>query len=116
LKKFSLVLVMLLVILFTFGCFAYAEPANEVNDLISTAGDTAMDVALNILDQATTWSLPFCAIFVVFGAVQYFIMGIRNLYKKRQGLLLMFGSIAFFLIIVVLNFAMQVIFSGTMIK
>ena len=48
--------------------------------------------------------MPFCAILAVFGAAQYYVMGIRNLYKKRQGLLLMFGSIAFFVILVVVNF------------
>ncbi|MBE5812840.1 MAG: hypothetical protein E7314_04215 [Clostridiales bacterium] len=107
-KKFSLVLVALFVILCCFGCFAYAEPqASEmVNETINTVGNTAMDVALNILDQATTWSLPFCAIFVVFGAVQFFIMGIRNLYKKRQGLLLMFGSMTFYVILVVVDFVL----------
>lgn len=106
-KKFSVVLVALLVVICSFGCIAYAEPAaNEVNNLISSAGNTAMDVALNILDQATVWTLPFCAIFLVFGAVQYFIMGIRNLYKKRQGLLLMFGSMTFYVIIVIVDFAL----------
>ena len=115
-KKFSLVLVAVLVILFSLGCFSYAEPTvdqvaevtDTVNNTISTVGGTAMDVALNILDQATIWSLPFCAIFVVFGAVQFFIMGIRNLYKKRQGLLLMFGSMTFYVIIVVVNFVLTI--------
>jgi hypothetical protein len=90
-------------------CVSYAEPvANEVNDFVNDAGNTAMDVALNVLDQATIWALPFCAIFLVFGAVQYFIMGIRNLYKKRQGLLLMFGSMTFYVIIVIVDFALTI--------
>ena len=108
-KKFSLVLVAVLVVICSFMCVSYAEPvANEVNDFVNDAGNTAMDVALNVLDQATIWALPFCAIFLVFGAVQYFIMGIRNLYKKRQGLLLMFGSMTFYVIIVIVDFALTI--------
>lgn len=106
-KRFSLVLVVVLAVIFSLGCVAYAEPAAEVvNDTINNVGNTAMDIALNVLDQVTTWSLPFCAILVVFGAVQFFIMGIRNLYKKRQGLLLMFGSMTFYVIIVIVDFAL----------
>ena len=106
-KRFSLVLVVVLAIIFSLSCISYAEPATEVvNDTINNVGNTAMDIALNVLDQVTTWSLPFCAILVVFGAVQFFIMGIRNLYKKRQGLLLMFGSMTFYVIIVIVDFAL----------
>ena len=109
-KRFSLVLVVVLAVIFSLGCISYAEPVTDaagvVNDTINNVGNTAMDVALNVLDQVTTWSLPFCAILVVFGAVQFFIMGIRNLYKKRQGLLLMFGSMTFYVIIVVVDFAL----------
>ena len=115
-KRLSLVLVIALVIVCSLGCFAFAEPVQEiaqpagetsqqststeeVNSLINNAGNTAMEFAQNIMDQLTIWSLPFCAIGVVWGAVQFFIMGIRNLYKKRQGLLLMFGSMTFYVVI-----------------
>jgi len=102
------------------GEFNQSIDVSQVVDNVEETTDEALNgiikVVVNTLRYIAEWSLPFCAILVVFGATQYYIMGIRNLYKKRQGLLLMFGSIAFFLIIVVLNFAMQVIFSGTMIK
>ena len=62
-----------------------------------------MSVGQNVLDQITTWCLPFCAILVIWGAVQYFILGIRNLYKKRQGLLLMWGSMTFYVIALFIN-------------
>lgn len=99
-KKLSLVVIVAVMVCSLF-CFAFAEPTttDKVNEVVNTAGDTATEIAMNILDQAAKWSLPICAIFVVFGAVQYFIMGIRNLYKKRQGLLLMFGSMTFYVII-----------------
>ena len=117
-KRLSLVLVIALVVVSSLCCFAFAEQGQEVaqpaggtsqivapqttedvNNIINNAGNTAMDFAQNIMDQLTIWSLPFCAIGIVWGAVQFFIMGIRNLYKKRQGLLLMFGSMTFYVVI-----------------
>lgn len=110
-KKFSLVLVVVLVLMINVVGITYAQQdvvaatstADEVNQTINKVGDSAMEMAQNILNQATMWSLPFCAILIVFGAVQYFIMGIRNLYKKRQGLLLMFGSMTFYVVILAVD-------------
>lgn len=75
----------------------------DINNTVNKVGNTAMGVGQNILDQIASWSLPICSLLVVFGAVQYFILGIRNLYKKRQGLLLMWGSITFYVIVVFVN-------------
>ena len=75
----------------------------DINNAVNKVGNTAMGVGQNILDQIASWSLPICSLLVVFGAVQYFILGIRNLYKKRQGLLLMWGSITFYVIVVFVN-------------
>jgi hypothetical protein len=86
--------------------------ANGVGQTADKALEETLSIAVNVLKYVTEWSLPFCAILVVFGAVQYFIVGIRNLYKKRQGLLLMFGSIAFYTIIVVLNFIISIVFKN----
>lgn len=105
-KRLSLVLVLVIAVCNLF-CFSFAETeqvlnvssAENVNDMINDAGDTAMEFAQNIMSNLTIWSLPFCAIGIVWGAVQFFIMGIRNLYKKRQGLLLMFGSMTFYVIV-----------------
>lgn len=105
-KRLSLVLVLAIVVCNLF-CFSFAEteqittvPSVEnVNGMINDAGNTAMEFAQNIMSQLTLWSLPFCAIGIVWGAVQFFIMGIRNLYKKRQGLLLMFGSMTFYVVV-----------------
>ena len=99
--------------------FNQSIDVSQVVDNVEENTDQALDgvikVVVTALRYIAEWSLPFCAILVVFGATQFYIMGIRNLYKKRQGLLLMFGSIAFFVIIVILNFAMQVIFRGYVI-
>lgn len=110
-KRLSLVLVLAIIVCNLF-CFSFAESADSVteqisnvtsvenvNGMINDAGNTAMEFAQNIMSQLTLWSLPFCAIGIVWGAVQFFIMGIRNLYKKRQGLLLMFGSMTFYVVV-----------------
>ena len=76
---------------------------DDINKTINKAGNTAMSVGQNILDQITMWALPFCAIAVVWGAVQYFVLGIRNLYKKRQGLLLMWGSMTLYVVTLFIN-------------
>ena len=112
--------VILVVISFVLTLIAAGDFNNDSIDIsqavvnVEETADVALDgvaeVVLNVLEYITEWSLPFCAILIAWGAVQYFIVGIRNLYKKRQGLLLMFGSIAFLAIIIVLNFAMQIIF------
>lgn len=70
----------------------------KITSTIDNTGNTVMKMGQQILDKLSSWSLPICAILVVWGAVQYFILGIRNLYKKRQGLLLMWGSITFYVI------------------
>jgi len=87
-----------------------SQVVENVEQTADQALTGAVDVVVDTLRYVTEWSLPFCAILLVFGAVQYYILGIRNLYKKRQGLLLMFGSMAFFAIMVILNFIMQIIF------
>ena len=71
---------------------------DQVNNAIGTVGDGVKNIGQEILDNISAWSLPICALLVVWGSVQYFILGIRNLYKKRQGLLLMWGSITFYVI------------------
>jgi len=75
----------------------------KAEEAFKGAGNTAMNVAQNILDQVVMWALPFCALAIVWGAVQYFVLGIRNLYRKRQGLLLMWGSLTFYVIALFAN-------------
>ena len=62
-------------------------------------------LAYTIVEQISDKSLPVCAILILWGAVLYFILGIRNLYKKRQGLLLMWGAFTFCVIAKIMNFA-----------
>jgi hypothetical protein len=70
----------------------------NITSTIDNTGNAVKNIGQNVLNQISSWSLPICAILVVWGAVQYFILGIRNLYKKRQGLLLMWGSITFYVV------------------
>lgn len=68
------------------------------------AADTVSNFAYVIVSQISDKCLPVCAILILWGAVMYFIMGIRNLYKKRQGLLLMWGAFTFVVIAKIINF------------
>lgn len=67
--------------------------------------DKGENLAYKIVEQISDKSLPICAILILWGAVLYFILGIRNLYKKRQGLLLMWGAFTFVVIAKIMNFA-----------
>ena len=116
-KKISLFLVVLLVVIFSFNCFVYAE--NET--LVVAEGQVIQETltqesivskVLEIIDLITVLALPICAFLLVFGAVQYFIMGIRNLYKKKQGLILVFSSLTFYVIVVVANFVLTYLAAG----
>lgn len=82
----------------TNGLTIAAPSTEQVNNAIGTVGDGVKNIGQTILDKISSWSLPICALLVVWGSVQYFILGIRNLYKKRQGLLLIWGSITFYVI------------------
>jgi len=82
-----------------------AEQAVEtVKDGVETAASTVNDLAYTVVEQISDKSLPVCMIFCLWGAVMYFILGIRNLYKKRQGLLLMWGAFTFVVIAKIVNF------------
>ena len=116
--KFSKILGIFLVVVFTFLNFSYAdvpfstEQASAVNtEVVSTvqtgvetAANTVNNLAYTIVEQISDKSLPVCTIFILWGAVMYFILGIRNLYKKRQGLLLMWGAFTFVVIAKIVNF------------
>lgn len=69
-------------------------------------------LAYKIVEQISDKSLPVCAILILWGAVLYFILGIRNLYKKRQGLLLMWGAFTFVVIAKIMNFAFWLFIYG----
>ena len=77
---------------------------------IEDIADKGESLAYKIVEQISDKSLPVCAILILWGAVLYFILGIRNLYKKRQGLLLMWGAFTFCVIAKIMNFAFWFIF------
>ena len=80
------------------------QAVDTVKDGVETAAETVNDLAYTIVEQISDKSLPVCTIFCLWGAVMYFILGIRNLYKKRQGLLLMWGAFTFVVIAKIVNF------------
>ena len=80
------------------------ETISTVQSGVETAATTVNSLAYTIVEQISDKSLPVCAIFILWGAVLYFILGIRNLYKKRQGLLLMWGAFTFVVIAKIVNF------------
>jgi len=117
LKKFS----KLFAIFFVMSCFlfnfTYANPPMDVGENVTVeqvgqkletgveqAATTVNSLAYTIVEQISDKSLPVCTIFILWGAVMYFILGIRNLYKKRQGLLLMWGAFTFVVIAKIINF------------
>lgn len=78
--------------------------AEKVEAKIIDIADKGEGIAYKIVEQISDKSLPICAILILWGAVLYFILGIRNLYKKRQGLLLMWGALTFCVIAKIMNF------------
>ena len=70
----------------------------DVNKTIDEAGTQVSNLAELVLRQVADKSTPICALLLIYGAVLYFIMGIRNLYRKRQGMLMMWGSLTFWVI------------------
>ena len=77
----------------------------KVEQGIKDVADKTESFAYTIVEQISDKSLPICAILILWGAVLYFILGIRNLYKKRQGLLLMWGAFTFVVMAKIINFA-----------
>lgn len=69
-----------------------------VDKTIDEAGTQVSNLAEVVLRQVADKSTPICALLLIYGAVLYFIMGIRNLYRKRQGMLMMWGSLTFWVI------------------
>lgn len=77
----------------------------KVEQGIEDIANKGQGLAYTIIEQISDKSLPICVILMLWGAVLYFILGIRNLYKKRQGLLLMWGAFTFVVIAKIVNFA-----------
>ena len=77
----------------------------NIEEGITDIANKGENLAYRIIEQISDKSLPVCAILILWGAVLYFILGIRNLYKKRQGLLLMWGAFTFVVIAKIMNFA-----------
>ena len=114
-KIFSLVIT--LAIIFSNLSFAssFSDYENVENDkteqIVGTieegtkkAADTVNSLAYTVVEQISDKSLPVCVILMLWGSIQYFILGIRNLYKKRQGMLLMCGAFTFLVIAKIVNF------------
>jgi len=111
LKKWGAVLVIVMLMVMLVPMVGYAnEPfdfatnaqtaitTEKVETAVNEATDTVNNVVLMIIKQISDKSLPICLLLILWGAVLYFILGIRNLYKKRQGMFLMWGSFTFLVI------------------
>lgn len=72
--------------------------SENVENLLVEGGTQVSSWAVKIMGVVSDVSLPICALLCLWGAILYFILGIRNLYKKRQGMLLMWGSFTFLVI------------------
>ena len=80
------------------------ELVSKVEDSVGEVATTVNSLAYTIIEQISDKSLPVCGLLILWGAIMYFILGIRNLYKKRQGMLLMWGAFTFLVIAKVANF------------
>jgi len=90
----------------------FDEKAKEAGETAKEVGDKAAGFGQKVLEQVVKWCAPFCALGVIWGAVQYFVLGIRNLYKKRQGLLTMWGCLTFYVVALFINLILTFM-SGT---
>lgn len=81
-----------------------SEIVGKIEDGTKEVATTVNSLAYTVVEQISDKSLPVCVILMLWGAVQYFILGIRNLYKKRQGMLLMWGAFTFLVIAKIVNF------------
>lgn len=80
------------------------ELIENTTEIVDKAATEVNNFAYKVVEQISDKSLPICAVLVLWGAVLYFILGIRNLYKKRQGMLLMWGAFTFVVIAKIVNF------------
>jgi len=116
LKRFSKILGIFFIVSVVIFSFSFAdtpinidttatdEAVTTIETGVEVVGSTVNSLAYTIVEQISDKSLPVCAILILWGAVLYFILGIRNLYKKRQGLLLMWGAFTFVVIAKIVNF------------
>ena len=114
-KIFSLVIALAIVFSNLSFASSFSDYENVENDkteqIVGTieegtkkAADTVNSLAYTVVEQISDKSLPVCVILMLWGSIQYFILGIRNLYKKRQGMLLMWGAFTFLVIAKIVNF------------
>lgn len=121
LKKYIKLFSLLLVFTIIFSNFAFAssfseftpesetnvqtdEIVSKVEEGVGEVANTVNSLAYTIIQQISDKSLPVCGLLILWGAIMYFILGIRNLYKKRQGMLLMWGAFTFLVIAKIANF------------
>lgn len=81
-----------------------SEIVGTIEEGTEKVATTVNSLAYTIVEQISDKSLPVCVILMLWGSIQYFILGIRNLYKKRQGMLLMWGAFTFLVIAKIVNF------------
>ncbi len=81
-----------------------SEIVGTIEEGTEKVATTVNSLAYTIVEQISDKSLPICVILILWGSIQYFILGIRNLYKKRQGMLLMWGAFTFLVIAKIVNF------------
>ena len=60
----------------------------NIEEGITDIANKGESLAYRIVEQISDKSLPVCAILILWGAVLYFILGIRNLYKNNPKLTL----------------------------
>lgn len=70
----------------------------DANKLVEKFGSSTNEFAWTVIAQIQEKSLPVCVIGLLFGAVMFFLMGTRNMQRRRQGALMMAGFLTFFVL------------------
>lgn len=65
------------------------------NKPLENLGKNSFDITSSILYEVKRVSLPISCITIIAGSMMYFILGPRNLARKKYGQMLMFGGFTF---------------------
>ena len=84
----------------------------ELKDFEDSYGSKTYGLVAYILDKVRIYSIPFCFIGIVIGAVYKYVLGIRKLDVQDRGLFLLVGFVTVLVICQVLPLVFAIIVKG----
>ena len=85
------------------------ETKTEMDDYIRKYGSESYGTAAFILNKVRIYSIPFCFIGIVVGAIYQYVIGIRKLDVRDKGFKLIIGFVTLFVICQVLPLIFAVV-------